>query len=206
MRTGTTYEQDFDGPTPERAAIANGHLIERDIFDAPNSATRIPIGTGFRIATPVYKMHLDGRVGIQEVKAADKFYKDYNHGVLSHKVAGRYGIDLHMAGLGTGGTPLSQQEDDGHEEEFHIFHAKRYARACAYIGHKPTVQWLTSLVCEVPIGEPCRIPTLEEIGRAYVGYESRKHAMASGVTLIKNGLERLAQFYEPWIGSGRVEA
>lgn len=192
----THSRDDFLGPTPERGAIANGCLLPRKIYDAPNSASRVEIGTGYRIATPVYKMHTDGRVSVGSVKAADLFYKDYNHGIMNPRLAGRYGVDLAMAGLGTGGTPLSQLAGENeHEEEFHIFHAKRYARACAHIGHKPTVYWMTALVCEVAVGEPATIPTLEDIGRAYVGYESRKHAMAAGATLIKNGLERLADFY-----------
>lgn len=208
MKTSTYREMEGEvaGPTPERARIANGHLIDRPIYDSPNSANRIPIGTGYRIATPVMKMHLDKpeNITIEMLKAADKFYRDYNHGVLHPRVAGRYGLDLAMAGLGRGGTPLSQMKlpDDPEaakreelQEERHIFHAKRYARACEYIGHRPTAYWLTAVVCEVPIGEPGKVPTIEEVGRAYAGYSSRQHAMAAGYVIIKSGLERLEDFY-----------
>lgn len=198
--------EDAGAPTPERAAIANGHLIERPIYDSPNSANRIPIGTGYRIATPIMKMHLDKpeNVTLEMLKAADRFYKDYNHGVLNPRVCGRYGVDLAMAGLGRGGTPLSQMKvpDDPEaakrqerEEEPHIKRAKSYANACAFIGHRPTAYWLTAVVCEVPLGEPAKVPTLEDVGRAYAGYASRQHAMAAGYVIIKSGLERLEDFY-----------
>ena len=199
-------EEYAGAPTPERRDMLNGHLIDRPIYDNPTGANRVPIGTGYRIATPIMKMHLDKpeNITLEMLKAADMFYKDYNHGVLSPRVCGRYGVDLAMAGLGRGGTPLSQvkvPEDpeaakrQEREEEPHIKRAKRYASACAFIGHRPTVYWLTAVVCEVPVDELAKVPTIEDVGRAYAGYASRQHAMAAGYVIIKSGLERLEDFY-----------
>ena len=195
-------------PTPEQVEIINGALLhDRVTYDSPSSANRVPIGTGYRIATPVHKMHSANpeQVNVTMLRAANHFYRDYNHGILHPRVCGRYGLDLAMAGLGNGGTPLSQRktpEDpdaakrEEQKEEPHIFHAKRYISACSWIGHKQTAYWLTAVVCEVPVGEPSKVPSLEDVGRAYSGYECRKRAQAAGSTLIKAGLEKIAFFYD----------
>lgn len=186
--------EDPTRPTPEQIEIINGHLEQRPVWDSPNSAKRVPIGTGWEVSTTVRKLHTDGRIDISSLKAADKFYKDYNCGVLNPKVAGRYGIDLAMAGLDGSKTPLSQlAEPNDHEEEFHLFHAKRYVKAVTSLAHKPTAYWLTAVVCEVRVGEPGKIPTLEDVGRAVMGYDNRQRAQAAGATIITTGLDRLAQ-------------
>ena len=198
-------DSDFGAPTPERRDILNGHLIERPIYDKPSGANRVPIGTGYRIATPVMKMHIanPNQVTTGMLKAADLFYRDYNHGILSPRVSGRYGVDLAMAGLGTGGTPLSQQKEPDdpeererkeREEEPHIKRARRYAKACEFIG-KTSAYWLTAIVCEIPVNDEIKPPSLEDVGRSCMGYQCQKRAQASGATLIKSGLERLADFY-----------
>jgi hypothetical protein len=197
---------DFGAPTPERRHMLNGHLIERPIYDKPDGASRVPIGTGYHVASTVMKMHIANPQQITHglLKAAHIFYGDYNHGMLSPRVSGRYGVDLAMAGLGTGGTPLSQvKESEDPEtrkreelkEEPQIARARRYAKACEFIGHRATAYWLTAIVCEIPVNDDVKPPSLEDVGRAWMGYQCQKRAQASGATLIKSGLERLADFY-----------
>ena len=184
-------EDDAGVPTPERRAIANGYLVRDDLHD-PKSASRAPIATRYRIATPIYKLKQDGRITEGEQKAADLFYRDYTLGQITPGMVAKYGERL-----GTGGTPLAQQANTDRltPEELRTFHHSRYIGACRWIGHGPTIYWLTAVVCEVHVGESEKIPTFEDVGRAYGGYDCRKRAQAAGVTLICSGLERLTVFY-----------
>jgi hypothetical protein len=177
-------------PTPERAAIANGSLVTFPIYENPNS--RVVIATGYRIATPIYKMFQDGRISENEQKAAEIFYRDYTIGMMSPGLIAKYGERM-----GFGGTPLAQQANTERltPEERRAEHHTKYVKACSYIGHKPTAYWLTAIACEIPVGEPAKVPTLEDVGRIYGGYKCPKRAQSSGSTLIKSGLERLTDFY-----------
>lgn len=188
MRTEQTYadrdDSDF-GPTPERANIANGSLQKDELF-APNS--RVPIATRYKVVGPIGKMNLtDG-----ERKAAALFCKDFDIGGRVTGLTMRYGERM-----GSGGTPASQQRRDDvlSPEDRRAFHHTRYINACGFIGHKATAYWLTAIVCEIPVNDEIRPPSLEDVGRAWMGYQCQKRAQASGATLIKSGLERLADFY-----------
>jgi hypothetical protein len=189
MRAETTYadrnDGDFGTPTPERANIANGSLQKDELF-APNS--RVPIATRYKITGPIGKMALSDR----ERKAAELFYRAY---MVGHRTAGltmKYGERM-----GTGGTPASQQRtvDDYCPEHNRVKRLAEWRNACNYVGHKATAYWLTHIVCEIPVNDEVKPPSLEDVGRAWMGYQCQKRAQASGATLIKSGLERLADFY-----------
>ena len=188
--------EDPTKPTPEQLEIINGFLDERPIYETPNS--RVPIGYGYKVASPILRMFQAESIGAAEFKAAHLFHRDYNLGIARQRVVGRYGVEMSMAGLGTGGTPLSQQKEDDKPEEFWRYHAKRYTDACAFINHAPTEFWLTSIACEIRVvlgdGRE-RVPTLEDAGRAYTGYATKAQAAAAGSTLIRLGLERIAIKY-----------
>ena len=176
---------DFGAPTPERANIANGSLQYDELF-APNS--RVPIATRYKVVGPIAKMSLADR----ERKAAELFYRDY---MLGHRTVGltmKYGERM-----GSGGTPAGQQRntDDFCPETHRVKRLSEWRNACAFIGHKATAYWLTAIVCEIPVNDQVKPPSLEDVGRAQMGYQCPKRAQASGATLIKSGLERLADFY-----------
>ncbi len=192
MRTEQAYadrDQDFGTPTPERADIANGSLQKFDLF-APNS--RVPIATAYKVIGPVAKMFADGRISQNEMKAAELFHRDYIVGNSAAGLTMRYGERM-----GSGGTPLAQQANTDRlsPEERRTFHHNRFHSACRAIGHKSTTYWLAAIVCEIAIDDAIKPPSLEDVGRAWMGYDCRKRAQASGATLIKSGLERLADFY-----------
>ena len=182
-------EKDYGAPTPERADIANGSLQKVDLF-APNS--RVPIATAYRVTGPIAKMFQDGRISQSEQQAAELFYRDYIVGNSASGLTMKYGERM-----GAGGTPLAQQANTDRlsPEERRTFHHNRFHSACRYIGHKSTSYWLTAIVCEIAVGDEIKPPSLEDVGRAVMGYDCRKRAQASGATLIKSGLERLTDFY-----------
>jgi hypothetical protein len=55
--------------------------------------------------------------------------------------------------------------------------------------------WVQKIVCEDYSVPEDSVPTLADCGRAYMGWKSPMQAQASGVSLIKQGLERLAAHY-----------
>jgi hypothetical protein len=187
MRTGTTYEQDSVGPTPERKRIANGELVA---WDVQSDSGRII--SRYLISSPVTKMLRLGQITDNEHKAAEDFYRDYIVGMRIAGLTSKYGERA-----GVGGTPLNQQIDTSRKspEEIRAYHHSRYMKACQHIGHPKTAFWVEAIICEAPIGDSATPPTLEDVGRDYGGYECRKRAQAAGSTLIKSGLERLAVFY-----------
>jgi hypothetical protein len=56
-------------------------------------------------------------------------------------------------------------------------------------------EWTQRICCEDYSVLEDKVPTLNECGRAYAGWKSDKQATATGVSLIKQGLERLAAHY-----------
>ena len=196
-------------PTPSRREMLNGSLVSADIY-APNS--RVPVAIRWKVSTPILKMKDDGCITEDHVRAADLFQRDYNVGIVqTSMMAGRYGVDFAMASIGSGGTPVSQQlpriGQDGRplnaeeDEETRIFHAKRYSDACRYIGHRATVFWMTAVICEIPLGNAVKPPTLTDIGKTYMGCACPKQQAMAGKTLIKSGLERLID-YPPYAPRG----
>ena len=186
MRSETHDLTEEEGaPTPERARIANGSLAYDELY-APNS--RVPTAIRYKVVSPIAKMNLADR----ERRAAEMFCRDFDIGGRVTGLTMKYGERM-----GTGGTPASQQsrDDSLSPEDRRAFHHTRYVRACTHIGHKATAYWLTAIVCEIPVNDQVKPPSLEDVGRAWMGYDCRKRAQASGATLIKSGLERLADFY-----------
>lgn len=208
----TAETPETNAPTPERVA-------SRGLFEQVN----VSLGAGRDAKADVWRhvpiveaMVRRGQIpkdyATAYTEAARLFYRDF---VLGHKgpsVTSRYG-ELTSGG----GTPASQQvpryytdrfgrefEVPGPEDRRYDAH-KRWWKACQAIGvincpvtGKPapseTLHWMLVLVCEDYIAVE-RTPSLEDAGRAFMGYASAPMASAAGATLIKSGLERLVTHY-----------
>jgi hypothetical protein len=177
-------------PTPERARIANGSLHRFPVYENPNS--RVIVGYGHQVATPVRKMLMDGRIGETECRAAEKYVADYEIGMRVAGLTAKYGKRM-----GVGGTPLSQMTasafDELLPEELRADRHNSFVRAYSAIGNESTAFWVTAITCEIPVGG--KVPTLADAGRAYMGYACPKQSQSSGATIIRWGLERLADHY-----------
>ena len=201
-----------NAPTPERVA-GRGDFQSVD----HKAAGREPKHTVWRAVPLVEAMVRRGQIAKDQAasytEAARRFYSDF---VIGHKGASttaRYG-EL----AGGGGTPASQQqvhyytdkfgrqyEVPGPEDRRHDAHTSWW-RACQAIGivkcsvtgrpmPSETLHWMLVLVCEDYLAAVEKTPTLEDAGRAYLGYKRADQASAAGAALVKSGLERLVVHY-----------
>jgi len=203
-----------NAPTPER--VASRGDFER--VSVTTGAGRDQRSEVWRHVPIVEAMIRRGQISKEDapsfVEAARQFYADFSMGHSGTRVTARYG-ELTSAG----GTPASQQvvrweydkfgrayEARGPEDRRHDAHT-RWWNACKAVGvvscpvtGRPqpsrTLQWMLVLICEDYSVASERTPTLEDAGRAYMGYKSPVQAMAAGAALIKAGLERLVVHYE----------
>jgi hypothetical protein len=182
-------DSDFGAPTPEQREIINGSLRRFPIYESPNS--RVVIGYGHEIVSPIAKLYEKGKIGQEEVDAARMFQRDFNVATRAGRLTMKYGERL-----GVGGTPASQQANTGdYCPETHKLQAQmKYRRACEWIG-PDQAPWLTAVVCEIPIGEPGKVPSFYDVGREYAGRTNRPQATASGEDLITEWTKRLSIFY-----------
>jgi hypothetical protein len=150
-------------------------------------------------------MHRNKQITDEEYKAAQDFHKYF---VLGHRVGGltaRYG-ELTSAG----GTPPGQQIDAYNargeirltpDELRTMYNGLWSSGVKALLTANPLgtdhfiATWVQRIVCEDYSVLEDKVPTLAECGRAYSGWKSDKQATATGVSLIKQGLERLAAHY-----------
>src|SRR5688572_12427400 len=95
-------DSDFGAPTPEQREIINGSLRRFPIYESPNS--RVIIGYGHEIVSPIAKLYEKGKIGQEEVDAARMFQRDFNVATRAGRLTMKYGERL-----GVGGTPASQQ-------------------------------------------------------------------------------------------------
>jgi hypothetical protein len=179
----------YGAPTPERAAIAGSALDRFPIYESNN---RMIIGQGHLIATVVQKMFASRQITAGEQKAAELYYRDYDIGSRSPGLTMKYGERMER-----GGTPLAQQANTQGKTptELRTECQARFKAAGSHIGDKAMLFWFNAIVCEIPINGSVKPPTLEDAGRAWMGYECKKRAQASGATLIKAVLVRLKSFY-----------
>jgi hypothetical protein len=208
----TADAPDTNAPTPERVAA-------RGMFEHVN----VSVGAGRDAKADVWRhvpiveaMVRRGQIGkdyaAAYMEAARQFYRDFVMGHRGPSVTARYG-ELTSGG----GTPASQQapryyydkfgrefEVPGPEDRRYDAH-KRWWKACEAIGiakcpvtGKPmpgdTLHWMLVLVCEDYMAVE-RTPSLEDAGRACLGYKSSVQASAAGAAMIKCGLERLVAHY-----------
>lgn len=204
---------DTNAPSPERVA-SRGTF---EIVSATTAAGRDSKSEAWRHLPVVEAMIRRGQIGKDHaaayMEAARRFYRDFVDGHRGVRVTSRYG-EL----SGSGGTPASQQivrtyldrfgrEHDvaGPEDRRHDAHTAWW-RACHAVGvtrclvtGRPvpgeTLQWMLVLVCEDYHVATERTPSLEDAGRAVLGYRSPVQASAAGAALIKSGLERLVVHY-----------
>jgi hypothetical protein len=144
--------------------------------------------------------------GEHPLQAAKSIYRYF---VLGHRVSGltaRYG-EL----TGSGGTPPGQQVDIFNHrgeiklapDELRSMYSGLWAagyKALLTSDPMPTdhfiAHWVQKVVCEdFNLADGDKEPTLEDIGKAYLLFKDVKQARAAGVSLIKQGLERLAHHY-----------
>lgn len=202
-----------NAPTPERVA-------GRGLFEPIN----VTVGAGrdakadvWRAVPIVEAMVRRGQIAKDQAssysEAARRFYRDFANGHRGASVTARYG---ELAGGGS--TPASQQqahyytdkfgrqyEVPGPEDRRHDAHTAWW-RACQAIGivkspisgqptPSETLHWMLVLVCEDYLAAVEKTPTLEDAGRAYLGYKRADQASAAGAALVKSGLERLVHHY-----------
>lgn len=179
---------EYGAPTPERAAIAGGALHRFPVYESNGRV----IGQGHCVATAVQKMCMSGQITEGERKAAELYYRDYDIGSRSVGLTMQYGERMER-----GGTPLAQQANIQGKSltELRSECQARFKDAGRHIGDKTMMFWFDAIVCEIPINGSIKPPTLEDAGRAWMGYECKKRAQASGATLIKTILVRLKSFY-----------
>ncbi len=180
---------DFGAPTPEQREIINGSLRRFPIYESPNS--RVIVAYGHEIVSPIAKLYEKGKIGQEEVDAAALFRRDFNVATRAGRLTMKYGERL-----GVGGTPASQQANTGdYCPETHKLQAQmKYRKACDWIGQEQAT-WLTAVICEIPIGEPGKVPSFEDVGRVYARRANRPQATASGEDLIAEWTKRLPKFY-----------
>lgn len=214
---GITSEASVEtnAPTPER--VASRGLFEK--VDVSIGAGRDAKQEVWRHVPIVEAMVRRGQIGKDSatayIEAARRFYRDFviGHSGVQARVTARYG-EL----TGHGGTPISQQvvrsyfDKFGHEKEVEGPEDRRaranreWWRACQSIGvvkcpvtgrpqPSETLHWMLVLVCEDYSVATEKTPSLEDAGRAYLGYKSSVQASAAGAALIKSGLERLVVHY-----------
>jgi hypothetical protein len=172
--------------TPEQREIINGSLYRFPVYESPNS--RVVIGYGHAIAHPLQKLHDAGRIDQEDINAATKFQRDFIIGTRV-SITSKYS-DL----MGAGGTPAGQQTSDACPETTRLNAQIKYRKACEFVGEQQS-PWLTAVVCEVPVGEPGKVPSFEDVGREYAGYTNRPQAKSAGETLIMEWVRRLSKFY-----------
>jgi hypothetical protein len=204
---------DTNAPTPERVASRG----EFELVNVSVGAGRDAKADVWRHVPVVEAMVRRGQIGKEYAaaytEAARRFYRDFINGHRGPSVTSRYG-ELASGG----GTPISQQTQryyfDKFGREFEVpgpedrrYDAnKAWWRACQAIGvvkcqvtGKPypseTLHWMMVLVCEDYSVASEKTPSLEDAGRAYLGYKSPVQASAAGAALIKCGLERLVTHY-----------
>jgi hypothetical protein len=175
--------------TPEQREIINGSLRRFPIYESPNS--RVITGYGHQIVHPLVKLFEEGRIGQEEMDAAAKFQRDFNVATRAGRLTMKYGERL-----GVGGTPPSQQANMGDycPETTRLNAQIKYRKVCDVIGQEQA-PWLTAVICEIPIGEPGKVPSFEDVGREYAGCTNRPQATASGKALIADWTKRLPKLY-----------
>jgi hypothetical protein len=145
----------------------------------------------WRVVPVIEGMRERDQLTQHDTDAAERFYRDF---ILGHRVAGltaKYGEQM-----GKGGTPLAQMAGEVlTPDEMRTHFHQKFVDACKAINHWPTIEWLVLIVCEQLIPGATKPPTLAEAGRVYMGYKDPKQQQASGATLIKTGLQRLARHY-----------
>jgi hypothetical protein len=125
----------------------------------------------------------------------------YRYFTLGHRVTGltaRYG-EL----TGHGGTPPGQQVDQINArgqvrmtpDELRTMYSGLWAAGVKAIGCNFTSYWLQRIVCEDYSAIEDSVPTLADCGRAFMNWKSPTQAQASGASVIKQGLSRLAAHY-----------
>lgn len=204
---------DTNAPTPQR--VAGREMFE--LVDVSVGAGRDAKSEVWRAVPVVEAMVRRGQIrkeyAAAYTEAARRFYRDFVNGHRGARVTSRYGEQT-----GSGGTPISQQVQryytDRFGREFEVpgpedrrFDAhKAWWKACQSIGviscpvtGKPypseTLHWMIVLVCEDYSVASEKTPSLEDAGRASLGYKSPVQASAAGAALIKSGLERLVAHY-----------
>lgn len=212
----TADEPDTNAPTPERVA-SRGHFEQVTVRLGPGRDAKNDVEV-WRHVPVVEAMVRRGQIAkdyaAAYTEAARRFYRDFVIGHKSPSVTARYG-EL----TGGGGTPISQQVIRYYTDKHGVEHeapgpetvrydaSKAWWRACQAIGivkcpvtGKPipseTLHWMLVLVCEDYSVASEKTPSLEDAGRAYLGYKSPVQASAAGAALIKSGLERLVVHYD----------
>lgn len=183
-------DSDFGAPTPEQREIINGSLRRFPLYESPNS--RVIIGYGHQIVHPLVKLLEKGKIGQEEIDAAAIFQRDFNAATRAGRLTMQYGE--RMGGIGT---PAGQQANTGDRRcpDTRRLNAQiEYRKACEWIG-QDQAPWLTAVICEIPIGEPGKVPSFEDVGREYAGCTNRPQATASGESLIADWTKRLPKLY-----------
>lgn len=187
----------FNGPTRERALVANGNLAH---FPIEDRNSRGNVGIYFQVFGPVNKMYLSGQITSAEARAAAKFNADY---VLAQmvKVTVKYALELQMASAvgRSGGTPVSQMTESAaarlNFDERRANHAGYYYNACKALGNEKVSQWLTLLLSEETLPGAEKPVALADIGYAFMNYTGKQQRQAAGATLTKWWLGMLARHY-----------
>lgn len=182
-------DSDFGAPTPEQREIINGSLRRFPVYESPNS--RVIVGYGHQIVHPLRKLFEENRIGQEEIDAAAMFQRDFIVGTRAGRLTMQYGERM-----GGNGTPAGQQANtnDFCPETHRLQAQMKYRKACDWIG-QDQAPWLTAVVCEIPIGEPGKVPSFEDVGREYAGCTNRPQATASGKALIADWTKRLPKYY-----------
>lgn len=211
---GITNEPlDTNAPTPERVG-GRGEFVHVSVTTSAGRDSKAEVWRHVPLVEAMVRRgQIDKRDAPAVTEAARRFYADFVRGHSGQRVTARYGEQS-----GTGGTPAGQQtvhyttdkfgrpvEALGPDDRRHQAYASWW-RACEAIGvvkcavtGRPqptqTLKWMLTLVCEDYTVATERTPSLEDAGRAYMGYKSPVQATAAGATLIKSGLERLVVHY-----------
>jgi hypothetical protein len=80
-------------------------------------------------------------------------------------------------------------------DELRTMYSGLWAAGVKAIGCNFTAYWLHRIVCEDYSAIEDSVPTLADCGRAFMNWKSSTQAQASGASVIKQGLERLAAHY-----------
>lgn len=191
-------EEGFNGPTPERAMIANGALLS---FPLEDRNSRAILATAFQVCTPIRKMFMLGQITQAQVDAAEKFHNSYAISTQEGRMTGRYGIEMQMAAAvgRSGGTRVSQLGGEAlsrlSHQEMRANHAGYLKNACAALGDHRAAIWLISFLNEASMPGQDKPMTLGDVGANFMGYSSVKSQQTAGATLVSFWLRILANHY-----------
>jgi hypothetical protein len=193
--------EDSNAPTEFRAVKS-----EFEIISTSHTAGRDRSTEAWRVVPLIERMRKNSQIDDSELQAAGDFHRYFTVG---HRVGGltmRYGEQT-----GSGGTPPGQQVDIFNHrgeiklapDELRTMYSGLWAAGYkALLTKEPMpidrfiAAWVQKVVCEdYALADGDKEPTLEDIGKAFLSFRDVKQARAAGVSLIKQGLERLAHHY-----------